>query len=57
MNLLIEKTVFNGFVTACRFADEPTNLSPSFVKATTEGVVLPPSAFGTSVGSLLPLQP
>lgn len=32
-------------VTACRFAGIPTNRSPSFVKATTDGVVLEPSEF------------
>ena len=44
-NLFEEKIVFSGFVTACLLAVCPTNLSPSFVKPTTEGVVLPPSLF------------
>ena len=37
--------VFSGFVTACLFAGCPINFSLSSVKATTEGVVLAPSAF------------
>ena len=51
MNRLIEKTVFSGFVTCCRFAGAPTRRCPSFVNATTDGVVRPPSAFGITVGS------
>ena len=39
MKRLIEKTVFSGLVTACRFATWPTSRSPSFVNATTDGVV------------------
>ncbi len=46
-----EKTVLLGLVTACRFAAWPTTRSPVFVKATTEGVVRPPSAFGMTTGS------
>jgi len=38
-------TVFYGLVTACLLAAEPTSLSPSLVKATTDGVVLTPSEF------------
>ena len=51
MKRLIEKTVFLGFVTACRLAGVPTSRWPSFVKATTDGVVRPPSALGMTVGS------
>src|SRR5437870_8317168 len=51
MNRLIENTVFVGFVTACRLATWPTSRSPSLVKATTEGVVRPPSALGMTTGS------
>jgi hypothetical protein len=50
MNRLIEKTVFSGFVIACRFAGAPTSRWPSFVNATADGVVRPPSAFGMTVG-------
>ena len=39
MKRLIEKTVFSGLVTACRLATWPTSRSPSFVNATTDGVV------------------
>ena len=38
MKRLIEKTVFSGFVTACRLATWPTSRSPSLVNATTDGV-------------------
>src|SRR4029078_10861224 len=48
---LMEKTVFAGFVTACRLATVPTRRSPLWVNATTEGVVRPPSAFSMTVGS------
>src|SRR5438132_1062927 len=51
MKRLIEKTVFCGLVTACRFATVPTSRSPDCVNATTDGVVRPPSAFSTTVGS------
>src|SRR5947208_16450956 len=51
MKRLIEKIVFCGFVTCWRFAGEPTSRWPSFVNATTDGVVRPPSAFGITVGS------
>src|SRR5258708_40311106 len=50
MKRLMEKTVFSGFVTAWRFATWPTRRSPSFVNATTEGVVRPPSELGITVG-------
>src|SRR5690606_33309801 len=51
MKRLIEKIVFRGFVMACRRATWPTRRSPSFVNATTDGVVRPPSAFGMTTGS------
>ena len=51
MKRLIEKTVFSGFVTACRLAGAPTRRSPPSVNATTEGVVRAPSAFSITVGS------
>ena len=51
MKRLIEKMVFVGFVTCCRRAGAPTSRCPSFVNATTDGVVRPPSAFGMTVGS------
>src|SRR6267143_5989354 len=51
MKRLIEKTVFSGFTAACRRASWPTRRSPDFVKATTDGVVRPPSAFGMTTGS------
>ena len=38
MNRLIEKIVFSGLVTACRFATWPTSRSPSFAMPTTDGV-------------------
>ncbi|KAI8577807.1 hypothetical protein K450DRAFT_159893, partial [Umbelopsis ramanniana AG] len=36
----------------CRLAGRPTRRSPSLVKATTEGVVLPPSEFSITLGVL-----
>src|ERR1700722_8168031 len=39
-----------GFRIACRRASWPTRRSPCGVKATTDGVVLDPSAFGITVG-------
>src|SRR5258708_27029553 len=51
MKRLIENTVFWGFVACCRRAGAPTRRWPSFVNATTDGVVRPPSAFGITVGS------
>src|ERR1041384_7831357 len=51
MKRLIEKIVFWGLVTACRFATWPTSRSPSFVNATTDGVTRPPSALGMTTGS------
>jgi len=44
MRRLVAKRVFSGLTTAWRLAEMPTNRSPSFVKATTEGVVRPPDA-------------
>src|SRR5215208_5851366 len=51
MKRLIEKIVFSGLVTACRLATVPTSRSPPLLKATTDGVVRPPSAFSITVGS------
>src|SRR6185312_10861222 len=51
MKRLMEKTVFCGLVTAWRLATVPTSRSPPLVKATTDGVVRPPSAFSITVGS------
>jgi len=45
-----EWIVFFGFVIACLTAAVPTRRSPDFVKATTDGVVLFPSAFGITIG-------
>src|SRR5260221_3918185 len=39
-----------GFKIACRLASWPTSRSPCGVKATTDGVVRDPSAFGITVG-------
>ena len=50
MNRLIENTVFSGFVMAWRLATWPTRISPSFAKATTDGVRRLPSRFGMTVG-------
>ena len=51
MKRLIEKTVFSGLVMAWRRATCPTSRSPSLAKATTEGVVRPPSELGITAGS------
>ncbi len=51
MKRLIEKIVFSGFITAWRLATVPTSRSPPSVKATTDGVVRPPSEFSRTVGS------
>src|ERR1700678_4229274 len=51
MNRLIEYTVFSGLVMAWRFATCPTNRSPVLVKATTDGVVRPPSSLAITLGS------
>jgi hypothetical protein len=50
MNLLIDETVFVGFVIAWRFAGAPTSHSPVFDCATTDGVVRAPSEFAMTVG-------
>jgi len=49
---LIEEIVFCGFVIACLFAGSPIFRLPFSRKATTEGVVLQPSSFGITTGSL-----
>src|SRR5262249_11945611 len=51
MKRLTENTVFSGFVPCWRRGGAPTSRWPSFVNATTDGVVRPPSAFGRTVGS------
>ena len=51
MKRLIEKTVFSGLVTAWRLATWPTRRSASLLKATTDGVVRPPSEFAMTLGS------
>jgi hypothetical protein len=51
MKRLIEKIVFSGFITACRLAAVPTRRSSESVKATTDGVVRPPSAFSSTLAS------
>src|SRR6266704_3403071 len=51
MRRLMEKIVFSGLVTACRFATWPTRRSPLLVIATTEGVRREPSLFSRTVGS------
>src|SRR5260370_34563603 len=51
MKRLMEYAVFSGLTAACRRASVPTSLSPDFVKATTDGVVREPSAFGMTTGS------
>jgi len=40
--LFVANTVFSELVMACLLAGAPTSFSPSFVKATTDGVVLLP---------------
>ena len=49
---MIDAIVFVGLVTACLLAGSPTFISPPSTKAITEGVVLLPSAFGITTGSL-----
>jgi len=51
MSLFIDVIVLSGFVTACLLAVSPTNLSPSFVNATIEGVVLLPSTLAITTAS------
>src|SRR5215217_6866959 len=48
---LIERNVRSGLVMAWRLATSPTRTSPDFEKATTDGVVREPSAFGMTTGS------
>ena len=43
-----ENTVFSGLVTACLLAGCPINFSSLSVNATTDGVVLAPSAFSNT---------
>src|SRR5215469_9677675 len=43
--------VFSGLVIAWRLATCPTSRSPVLVKATTDGVVRPPSSLATTLGS------
>src|SRR3954452_22088450 len=50
MRRFTAKTVLSGLVTAWRLAGWPTRRSPSFVKATTDGVVRAPSAFSMTLG-------
>jgi len=52
MSLLEAYTVFSELVTACLLAGAPTSFYPSLVMATTEGVVLLPSAFSITLGVL-----
>src|SRR5690606_5931567 len=52
MKRLMDEMVLPGLVTACLFAGSPTLISPPSTKAITDGVVLFPSAFGTTTGSL-----
>jgi hypothetical protein len=47
----MEMIVLSGLVIACLLAVSPTNRSPVFVNATTDGVVLLPSAFGITTAS------
>ena len=51
MKRLIENTVLSGLVTLWRLATWPTRRSPSFAKATMEGVVREPSWFTMTAGS------
>src|SRR5688500_3167722 len=51
MKRLMLKMVFSGLVMACRFATWPTSRSPLLAKATTDGVMRPPSALVMTWGS------
>src|SRR3990170_3981878 len=51
MKRLIEKMVFSGLVIAWRLATCPTSRSPLLAKATTDGVIRPPSALLMTCGS------
>src|SRR6185437_9443112 len=48
---LIAKNVYSGLVTPCRLAGCPMSRSPSWEKATMEGVVRAPSAFSMTLGA------
>ncbi len=48
---LTDRMVLSTLVTAWRFATSPTSTSPFLAKATTDGVVLAPSALVMTVGS------
>ena len=52
INLFTANRVFSGLVTACLLADWPTNISSFSPNATTEGVVLAPSAFSKTFACL-----
>jgi hypothetical protein len=48
-----ERTVrASSLLTACRIAASPTSTSPVLAKATTDGVLIAPSAFGITVASV-----
>ena len=49
---MIDDIVLVGLVTACLFAGSPTFLSPSLMNPMIEGVVLFPSEFAITTGSL-----
>ena len=51
ISLLMEMMVRSGLVMAWRLATWPTSRSPFLEKATTEGVVLAPSALGMTTAS------
>ena len=51
MCLLMLRKVRSGLVMAWRFATSPTNTSPAFENATTDGVVREPSELGITTGS------
>src|SRR5687768_14346721 len=51
MKRLMLKIVFSGLVMAWRFATWPTSRSPLLAKATTDGVMRPPSALVMTCGS------
>src|SRR5436305_41436 len=51
MKRLIEKIVFSGLVIAWRLATWPTSRSPDLAKATTDGVMRPPSELVMTCGS------
>src|SRR5271169_5660048 len=49
-----DRMVRSGLVMAWRLATSPTRTSPVLEKATTDGVVRPPSALGMTTGSPAP---